>query len=148
MLKTFARVLAVGAFVIAAAIPTTAAAAGGPGVGLTVTIGSPITLTDRLLVTIPVTVTCTPPLANPVQFGDVFVTVEQADGKSVSHGSGSANLTSCGPQTFTIQVTPDLFPTTSGPFHGGPAVAVASATACDTQFTCVGGSSGAVSIRL
>jgi len=148
MLKTLARMLAVGAFVVAAAIPTTASAAGGPGVGLTVTIGSPITLTDRLLVTVPVTVTCTPQLVNPVQFGNVFVTVEQAGGKSVSHGSGGANLTSCGPQTFNIQVTPDLFPTTSGPFHGGPAIAFASATACDTQFTCVGGSSGAVSVRL
>jgi hypothetical protein len=147
MLKTFARMLAVGAFVLAAAIPTTASAAGGPGVGLTVTIGSPITLADRLLVTVPVTVTCTPPLANPVQFGQVFVIVEQASGKSVSHGSGIANLTSCGPQTFIVQVTPDLFPTTSGPFHGGPAIAFASANACDTQ-TCVGGSSGAVSVRL
>ena len=148
MLKNFARVVAVGAFVLAAAIPTTAAAVGGPGVGLTVTSGSPITLTNRLLVTVPVTVTCTPPLANPVQFGDVFVTIEQASGKSVSHGSGSANLTSCGPQTIDIQVTPDLFSTPRGPFRGGRAIAIASATACDTQFTCVGGSSGAVSVRL
>jgi hypothetical protein len=148
MLKTLVRLIAVGAFVLAAVIPMTASAAGVPGVGISVAIGSPITLTDRLLVAVPVTVTCTTPLTNPVLFGDVFVTIEQASGRSVSHGGGGANLTSCAPQTFNILVTPDVFPSTSSPFHGGPAIASASATACDTQFTCIGGSVGPISVRL
>jgi hypothetical protein len=151
MLKNFARMLAVGAFVLAAAIPTTASAAGGGGgVGITVAIGSPITLTDRLLVTVPVTVTCTTQLANPFQFGSIFVSIQQADGRSVSHGSGVLNLPSCPatPQTFNVLVTPDLFPSPSGPFHGGGAIAFAGASACDTLFICIGGSVGPVSVRL
>jgi hypothetical protein len=151
MLRTFARLLAVGAFVLAAAIPTTASAAGmGGGVGMTVTIGSPITLTDRILVAVPVTVTCTTTLANPFQFGSIFVTVQQASGQSVSHGSGGLALTSCpaAPQTFTVLVTPDLFPSPSSPFHGGGAIAFAAANACDVTFICIGGSVGPVSVRL
>ncbi len=151
MLRTFARLLAVGAFVLAAALPTTASAAGGGGgVGMTVAIGSPITLTDRILVTVPVTVTCTTTLANLFQFGSIFVSIQQASGQSVSHGSGRLTLTSCPatPQTFNVLVTPDQFPTPSGPFHGGGAIAFAGASACDITFICIGGSVGPVSVRL
>jgi len=152
MLRTFARLLAVGAFVLAAAVPTTASAAGGGGggVGITVAIGAPITLTDRVLVTVPVTVTCTATLPNPFQFGSIFVSIQQASGKSVSHGSGGLALRSCPatPQTFNVLVTPDLFPSPSGPFHGGGAIAFAGASACDITFICIGGSVGPVSVRL
>jgi len=148
MLRTFARLLAVGAFVLAAAIPTTASAAGGGGgAGMTVAIGSPITLTDRILVSVPVTVTCTTTLANPFLFGSIFVSVQQASGQSVSHGSGGLALASCPatPQTFNVLVTPDL---ASGPFHGGGAIAFAGASACDITFICIGGSVGPLSVRL
>jgi hypothetical protein len=117
---------------------------------MTFAIGSPITLTNRVLVTVPVTVTCTTQLANPFQFGNVFVSIQQASGRSVSHGSGGLNLTSCPvtPQTFNVLVTPDLFPSPSGPFHGGGAIAFAGASACDTFSICIGGSVGPVSVRL
>jgi hypothetical protein len=149
MLKNFARVLAVGAFVLTAAIPTTASAAGGPGVGMTLTIGSPITLTDRLLVQVPVVVTCTTPLANPVNFGGVFVTVQQAAGRSIAAGFGFANLTTCptSPTTVVVNVLPNGG-MTGPPFHGGNAIVSASASACDTAFVCVGGSAGPVSVRI
>jgi hypothetical protein len=144
------RLILVGAFVVAAAIPTTASAAGGPATGMTVTIGSPITLTDRLLITVPVTVSCPTPLANPVFFGGISVSVQQAFGQSVSTGFGGAALTSCtsSPQTFAILVTPSQFPAPSGPFHGGPAVVSAFANICDTSFACLGGSAGPLGVRI
>jgi len=150
MLKTFARMLAVGAFVLAAAIPTTASAAGGGGgVGMTVAIGSPITLTDRILVQVPVAISCATPLANPIMFGGVFVSVQQAAGKEIATGFGFANLTTCSasPTTVVVNVLPNGG-TTGPPFHGGNAIVTASANACDTSNVCVGGSAGPVSLRI
>ncbi len=154
MLKNFARLLAVPAFaVVMAAVPTSASAAGGGGgTGLNVTIGS-ASVQARLLVTVPVTVTCTGPLADTVLgSGSVNVFIEQANGQSVSHGSGVAFFTFCSssPQTINVLVTPDSFTTPpSTAFHGGPAVATAFAGAVDPTFTIFeGGSAGPQVIKL
>jgi hypothetical protein len=154
MLKNFARLLAVAAFaVVIAAVPTTASAAGGGGgTGLNVTIGS-ATVQARILVTVPVTVTCTGPLADTVLgSGSVNVFIEQANGKAVSHGSGVAFFTFCSssPQTINVLVTPDILTTPpSTAFHGGPAVATVFAGAVDPTFTISeGGSAGPQVIKL
>jgi hypothetical protein len=155
MLKNFARLFAVAAFAAAAVIPITASAAGGGGgggTGITVSIGSPITLQNRLLVGVPVTITCTGQLPTGFGFGEVDATIEQANGKVVATGFGIVNLSDCPttPQTFIVQVTP----TSTGfsapiPFHGGPAIAFAGASACDATFyVCIGGSAGPQPVRI
>jgi hypothetical protein len=139
MLKNFARLFAVAAFAaVLAAVPTSASAAGGGGTGLTLTAGSG-SVQARLLVTVPVTVTCTGPLADTVLgSGSVNVFLQQANGQSVSHGSGVAFFTFCSssPQTINVLVTPDSFTTPpSTAFHGGPAVATVFAGAVDPTGT-------------
>lgn len=153
MLKNFARLLPVVALALAAALPTPASAAGGGGggTGITVTVGSP-TMSGRVLVDVPVTITCSAPLAGqPVGFGFINVSVEQAFGKSVSHGSAGVGFSVCPatPQTFDVLVTPDLYPTPSTAFHGGTAIATASAGASDPTFTIFqGGSAGPLVVKL
>lgn len=153
MLKNFARLLPVMALAAAAALPSPAFAAGGAGggTGISVSIGT-ATLQDRILVTVPVTIQCAAPLADqPIGFGFVNVSVQQAFGTSVAHGSGGIALSSCpsAPMTVNVPVTPDLYPTPSAPFHGGPAVVSASAGASDPTFTIFeGGAAGPLSVRL
>ena len=159
MLKVLVRAAAVAAFVVVAAIPVTASAAGGGGGGgtsngMTVTIGSPIKLQNKLLVTVPVTVTCVAPISVDPRFtqpGSVGVTVEEAVGKAIASGSGGVELDSCSPtpQTFFVQVTPNLFPA-SGPFKKGAAIANATGVICDSNFpqTCYLGGTGWLTIRL
>ena len=137
MLRFLARFLAVSAFAVVAAVPVTALAAGGGGGGgssngMTITIGSPITLQNKLLATVPVTVSCVSDLGSSASLG-VDVAIQQANGKQVSHGIGFANLGSCTPtpQTFVVQVTPDIQPVPSGPFKHGSAIAQASGSICD-----------------
>ena len=160
MLKSFVRGSLISAVALVAMLPLTASAAGGGGGvgssnGMTVTIGSPITLQNRLLVTVPVTVTCVatisvdPTLTQP---GFIGVTVEQASGSAVAIGSGGAELDSCSPtpQTFLVQVTPNVGPTNSPPFHGGPAIVSAAGGICDFNFpqTCASGSTPWLTIKL
>jgi hypothetical protein len=154
MLKNFARLLAVGAFaVVMAAVPTTASASGGGGgTGLILTIGN-ASLQGRVLATVPVTVTCTGALADTVLgSGSVNVFIQQAYGKSVSHGNGVAFFTFCSssPQTINVLVTPDSFTTPpSTAFHGGAAAVTAFAGAVDSTFTIFeGGSAGPQIVKL
>jgi hypothetical protein len=151
MLRFLARFAVAAVFVAVAAIPVTASAAGGGGggTGMTIKIGKPITLQNRLLVTVPVTYSCLP-FSNPLQFGEIGVTVEQASRNSVSHGFGLANLFSCDstPTTIFVQVTPDIQPMPSGPFHKGGAIAIATGIACDTGNVCEGGQDGWRTVRL
>ena len=70
----------------AALIPISAAAS-----GFTVTAGSP-SLTDRTLITLPVTVTCPaidPAVANFIFSESVTVSVQQPVGQSFATGSGT-----------------------------------------------------------
>ncbi len=155
MLRALLRVSVAAALVAVAGLPVSASAASTSS-GMTVTVGSPITLQNKLLVTVPVTVTCTAPISvDPtVSFpGSVDVEIQQANGKSVSHGSGGVELDSCSPvpQTFMVQVVPDTATApASGPFKGGQAIAQASAEICDFNFpqTCYSGSTGWVTIKL
>ena len=89
MLKVLARFALAAAFTgAAAALPVTVSAGCMSGcTGITVVIGKPVTVQNQLLVTVPVTITCLP-LTNGFGFGDISVTVEQANRNSVSHGSG------------------------------------------------------------
>jgi len=120
------------------AVPTSASAAGGGGTGLLLTVGS-ATVQARLLVTVPVMITCTGPLADTVLgSGSVNVFLQQAYGKSVSHGNGQTDFTFCSsaPQTINVLVTPDSFTTPpSTAFHGGPALATVFAGAVDPTGT-------------
>ena len=151
MLKSLVRVSLVSAVVVVAMLPLTASAAGGGGGGgsngMTLTIGSPISLQNHLLITVPVTVTCVAPISVDPTFsqpGGVGVTVEQASKNTVAIGEGNVELNSCSPtpQTFLVQVTPNLGPTATAPFHGGPAIVIANGVICDANFpqTCYFGS--------
>ena len=155
MRKSLFRLVAVASFAAAAAVPVTASAAGGgfPGTGITVTIASPITLQDRLLVNVPVTITCTQPLANGFGFGQITASVQQASGKTVATGFGFLSIDQCPttPTTYVVQVLTQSSTQSSAPvpFHGGPAIASAGAVACDALFaTCIGGSTPLESVRL
>ncbi len=92
----------------------------------TIAIGSPVTVTDRILVAVPVTIVCDP-LPNTPFETDVHVTLEQASGSSVSTGTGGSGgpLTCDGvtQNALVVDVTPD---SGSGPFHGGGAIVRAS----------------------
>jgi len=161
MLKSFVRVFLVSAVALVAMLPLSASAAGGGGGGgsnngMTITVGSPITLQNHLLVTVPVTVTCVatisvdPTLTQP---GSIGVTVEQASKGTVAIGSGGVELDSCSPtpQTFLVQVTPNVGLTSSPPFHGGPAIVSANGVICDFNSfpqTCAFGSSPWLPIKL
>lgn len=154
MVKNFLRLFPVLALAVVAALPAPAAAAGGGGgggTGITVTVGSP-TIEGRVLVTVPVTIQCSGPIAGaPLAFGFVNVSIQQAYGQTVSNGSGGIAIASCPstPQTFYVLVSPNLYPTTSGPFHGGPALVSASAFAEDATFTnFAGGSFGPAIVKL
>ncbi len=159
MLRVLARFAVAATFAALAAVPITASAAGGGGgggsSGMTITIGSPITLQNRLLVTVPVTVTCVAPITidpNLQQPGLLGVFVEQANRTTVSHGMGGLSLVSCSPtaQTFDIQVTPDIAPTPSPPFHRGRGILMASGGICDNSFpqTCYFGSTAWHTVRI
>ena len=160
MLKFSVRVFLVSAVAMVAMLPLTASAGGGGGGGgssngMTIKIGSPITLQSRLLVTVPVTVTCVVPISvDPTldQPGSIGVTVEQASRNSVAIGSGGAELDTCSPtpHTILVQVTPIVGPTNSPSFHGGPAIVSAGGGICDFNFpqTCASGSTPWFTIKL
>ena len=159
MVRSLVRVLMVAAVVSAAALPATASASGGGGgggsIGMTITIGSPVELQSRLLVTVPVTVTCVAPISvDPTltQPGFVGVTVEQASGTRVATGSGGTQLVSCSPvpQTFLVQVTPNVGFADSAAFHGGPAIVSSAGGICDNNFpqTCYSASTPWLTVRL
>jgi hypothetical protein len=106
----------------------------------------------RVLVSVPVTITCDAPLAGTEVIGSVNVTVLQAFGKSVTHGSGFAEFSVCPatPQTIIVLVTPDIYTTPpSTSFHGGTAIVSAFAGAVDPTFTIFeGGQVGPQVVRI
>ena len=137
MVRSLIRLLLVSGAAVLAVLPLTASAAGGGGGGgtsngMTITIGSPITLQGKLLVTVPVTVSCVDTITTDpavTQPGSLSVVIEQASGKSVIQGSGGIELDSCSPtpQTFAIQVTP----INGLRFKNGAAIVSASGDICD-----------------
>ena len=132
---------------------------------MTVTVGATATLTDRVLIVVPVTVVCAP-LPNTPTSDVVSVQVIQAAGHDVSRGftqmfgdvsSGTTFLTCDGstPNNLVFSVLPDPG---SGPFHGGSAVVTAFAShttgescgfpGCFFNFQTESGTSGPVSVKL
>jgi len=151
MLRVFARLVVAAATLTAvAAVPVTALA--DASTTMTIDVGQSITLQNKLLVTVPVTITCPGPLTAGFMPGFVNVTIEQANGKSVSHGTGGVSLAACDttPQTFLIQVTPDILPVASPPFRKGSAILMVTSQICDNNFpqTCFLGSVGWVTVKL
>lgn len=113
--------------------------------GVTVAIGSSATLQSRVLLTLPVTVSC-----DPVGdfFAMSFVSVEQAAGRQIARGTGfNFPLPVCDstPHTYPVSVLADA---SGPPFHGGQAVAFASVNIFGSLGS-EGGSAGlqAISVR-
>jgi len=105
------------------ALPASAADA------LEVSVTGPVTLTNHILATVPVKITCSPPQTTPL-YDYVSVQLQQASGQRVNLATGyvlSASLLTCDGttvNTIMVPVTPPPF-TNNGPFHGGPAIAQA-----------------------
>jgi hypothetical protein len=113
-----------------AAADTTGGGGDSNGFGtISVTIGSTARLQARLIVNVPVTITCTPPV-DAVSVDGVFeaVQVMQASAKSVATGDGFAQFACDGlAHTTTTAVVGK-----SIPFHGGKAIASVEANVCGT----------------
>ena len=127
-------VVGAGAFVVAlisSAAPSTATAQ-----GITVTIGAPNLSIDRVLIEVPVIVSCQPFDAAITQVdATVTVSVNQASGQNIAHGSGisSGFLGTTLPfacdgadHAVTVAVLADP---AGPPFHGGHAALMATAFA-------------------
>ncbi len=110
---------------VAAALCVAAATAGA----MTISLGAP-SLSDRVAITEPVTVSCSPFDPSLVAFGhSVTVNAEQASGRSIARGSGTnASSFACDGSQTTVPVSVLADPA-GPPFHGGPAVISASAQA-------------------
>ncbi len=97
---------------------------------VTVTVGATASLTNKVLVTVPVTVVCAP-LPNDPFSDEVSVQVIQASGQDVSRASGSLfgrSLLTCDGSTPNNVIVSALPDPGSGPFHGGRAIVTAFAS--------------------
>ena len=137
--KVLSGVILARPLTCSAAVFGMASTAGATTPQLTLTIGTPIQVTNRLLVSVPIQVVCEP-IGNPgdITLNDsVSVSLSQANGKSVSTGSAMVSSGPFSPQnptgtglftcdgstvnTLTIHVLGN------GTFHGGGAILTASA---------------------
>jgi hypothetical protein len=128
MFATLRRLGAVTAVTATAFLGSTAAAQAA----MTISLGQP-DLTAKVLVTLPVTVTCSPFDSTLVLFqSQLAVSVEQAAGQRIARGFRSAfnAVPACDGTPYTTDVA-ILADSLGPPFHGGRAVfsATASATA-------------------
>jgi hypothetical protein len=145
-------VLTAGVAAVAAlsSFSMSAQAAGGGGVGIdNLTISPSASLVAKLAVNVTITYTCRPVFDPSTNTFDVnmsssaFVSVQERTGHSVVNGSGIANGTAvCNEflnptptvNSITVLVQPNTFPTASGPFKNGTALASTSVVACPTSF--------------
>jgi hypothetical protein len=118
MRKFLITPVAVAASVVALVMPALAKA----DPGLTVALGSSATLEARVLVHVPITVTCD--LGGDF-FAMSFVSIQQASGTQIASGTGSLSTVTCdaAPHTYAVSVMANP---SGPPFHGGQAVAFAS----------------------
>lgn len=135
MLKNLARVVAAGAFVLAAVVPTTASAAGGGGSGapgaITITIAPTVTVDDRQLLTMTVTTTCPllvqypggPPLTSFYPNGNG--NVQEVIGNVIAHSFMSGWTSVCDGVSRTITMSGLAW---NMPFHPGTGFASAFAS--------------------
>jgi hypothetical protein len=152
-----------GIMVIATAAAITMLAPAAGATTNTLTLG-PITVTNRVLATVPVTVVCDP-LPNDPASSQVQVMIQQAAGKGVSAGTGQVYATNGSNQPIltcdgttgnkvVVSVTPS---SGSGPFHSGGAVLTAtfmytSGTSCGNgcffNTTTESGSLGPIPVKM
>jgi len=110
-------------------------AAAASAQAITVSVGAP-SLSGRVAVTTPVTVSCTPfDPSLTLGFESINVTIEQASGRSIARGVGGTSAFLGSQMVFPCDDTQSTSPVTisadpSGPpFHGGTAVITATAMA-------------------
>jgi hypothetical protein len=118
----------------ATAVALTCAAAASAADAMTVSLGTP-SLTGRVAITEPVTVTCSAFDPSLTLSGEnINVQVEQAAGRAIAHGSAAIFgfppnfLFPCDGTQTTIPITINADPA-GPPFHAGPAVFTSSASA-------------------
>jgi hypothetical protein len=136
MLATLRRLGAVTAVAATALLGTAAAAQAA----MNITLGQP-ELTSKVLITLPVTVNCSPFDSTLVLFqSQLLVRVEQASGRQIARGEGGAfdAVPACDNTAYTIDV-PILADPAGPPFHGGTAVfsvsaSVAAGTPCPPEW--------------
>jgi hypothetical protein len=128
------RVGAVAALlVVLFAVSTTTASAATSPLGTTVNIGLPGLAQDRVLVSVPVDVSCSSSAFSSVNSEVVVVEVRQASGQSIAFGMRivtggpltfppSSLLFPCDDATHTVFVPVQA---SGAPFHGGPASVIA-----------------------
>lgn len=128
MYMTLRRLVPAAAIVVACAATASAADA------MTISLGTP-SLTGKVAITEPVTVTCSPFDPSLTLYSEgVSLQVEQASGRAIAHGSGMSGgfmtsiLFPCDGSQNTVPVTVSA-DTGGPPFHGGPAVFTALASA-------------------
>ncbi len=114
-----------------------------------VTIGSDWTVSDKLTLTGPVTITCGVFLPSPNNFSFANVAIEQAAGHTVAHAFGSLTP-ACDGVAHTYLVTATV---QDVPFRPNPGTASASAIACgldpnSLQNLCQSGSAGSVPVTI
>jgi hypothetical protein len=141
------RITAAGLLVIAALTAPAGVAAdttgGGSGTDfgtITITIGPAATLKARLIVTVPMTITCTTP-ADAISVDGTWASVNliQASGRTVAGGSAAIVAFACdgAPHSYSTTIV-----ATSVPFHGGSARVAVGATVCgqlaDFNTACTG----------
>jgi hypothetical protein len=115
--------------IVAGLLLTAVSAAPADAATNTITVGS-VTLTNRVLVMVPITVVCDP-LQGPDFDSTVVVTVTQASGKAVATGqvineTVPTPLFTCDSVTQNHLVIDVLPNPGSPPFHGGKAIVQAS----------------------
>lgn len=159
-----ARVLSVLGIVLAVALAPVSASATSDS--MMVTTPASLHLTAKVLVTVPVRVTCAD-LQAPglVAMQDqISVSIEQAHGRTISHGGASlvggpmigptALLLVCDGttvNTFDVNVLAD---TSGSPFKSGPAVVTTSASrlyctdGCPTGFQSISATDGPKAVRI
>jgi hypothetical protein len=128
----------------AAAVLLVSAATASAAEALTISPGTP-SLTGRVAITEPVTVTCSPfdPTLT-LTFESISVQVEQAAGKAIARGTGARNsfpptfLFPCDGSQSTVPITVYADPA-GPPFHRGKAVFTETASA-GAATPCVPGS--------
>jgi hypothetical protein len=134
------RIVALVSLLLALGVLTAARAIADNGMSLS--LAPTATLTGRVLVTAPVTITCqllvTDPSTRTPVSPFVQLSVVQAANKSLHNAFGSTQLpaSACDNSAHTFAVS-----ATGGPFHGGTAVASAMANMCGFTTTPVGTSS-------
>jgi hypothetical protein len=122
------RIKIVSVLLVVPALLLSLGAGSAYATGVSVSLGGTAQLTNRIIITATVTVVCDP-LPGQVLLADgVNVQIAQANGRTISRGTGSNGQTlTCDGVTVnpvTVTVTPD---SGSGPFHGGNASAIAFA---------------------